>query len=118
MLLSQSGAPETIDIVNVSSSSSGFKNSIWKLAFSPGRTSTTAFSAIIIPIDVLLTIEFVTESLPCDIAVKEISLKSSTDTSSGTTIFNSASIVLNAAKVTEPEGELSILIWAPQSLLV
>ena len=42
--------------------------------------------------------------------VNKISLKSPTEESDGAVILNSASIVLNAAKVIEPEGEFSILI--------
>ncbi len=51
---SQSGAPLDIEIDNTSLSLPGFKNSIAKLAWLPGKISITASSAIIIPIDVLL----------------------------------------------------------------
>ena len=69
-----------------------------------------ASSAIIIPIVVLLETTSETLVFPCDTAVKIISLKSPTTESAGAVILNSASTVLNAPIVIEPEGELSILI--------
>ena len=49
--------------------------------------------------------------------MKEICLKSPTSESAGAVIFNSASIVLKAAKVTEPDGELLMRICEFQPLL-
>ena len=96
----------------------GFKNSKLKDDDSPGKMPLTAFSALIIPIEVLLIFEIEIELSHLEIAVKGISLKSLTETVSGTTIFNSASIDLNAARLISPDGDPSTLVCAPQSLLV
>ena len=116
--VSQAGAPDKIERVKLSDEFVGFKNSKLNDEDPPGRIPLTAFSALIIPIEVLLIFEIEIELSPCDIAVKGISLKSLTETVSGTTTFNSASTDLNGARLISPDGEPSILICAPQSLLV
>ena len=116
--ISHSGAPDKIESVKLFDELVGFKNSKLKDDDSPGKIPRTAFSALMIPIEVLLTFEIEIVLSPWEIAVKGISLKSLTDTVSGTTIFSSASTDLKAANVISPEGEPSILVCAPQSLLV
>ena len=117
IVYSHSGAPEDMETDKFSTSLFGFWNSITNPALSPGKISTIASSAIIIPIVVLLEIASETLLFPCETAVNTISLNSSTTESAGAVILNSASTVLNAPIVIEPEGELSILIWEFQSLV-
>ena len=111
----QAGAPESIDISKISVILVGFSKIIEKLAFSPGKTPTTAFSAIIIPIDVLLVTDSVTELLPCEITSSFMSLKSPGLPSEGVLSLISTSTVLKAPIDTEEETESSIQVFAPQS---
>ena len=62
--ISQAGAPDNIDRVKLSDEFVGFKNSKLKYDYSPGKMHLTAFSAIIIPIEVLLIFEIEIELSP------------------------------------------------------